>query len=324
MEQNKNDLLTEETQSLDVSAIFVNYKTPSLTKSAIESVYAKSKSFSFECIVVDNSEDPKEFEELKNLIGDKATVIDAKANLGFGRANNLGASFAKGKYLYFLNTDTILISNAIYELFSFSKSHYPCISGSNLYKKDLTPNHSYVPYEMNYKNIKKYNSLLYVLIRNLKHKRLDFNYSSNPKELQGYVCGASLMVPKKYFDEIGGFDKDIFMYAEETLLCTRLKREKGLKIYNVPSSKIIHLEGGSDSSGLSEAHINRMIDGNKVYFTKAYSYKDFVSYLKVMMKSLKKKARICSLLHKKENEKDYLLQYNVYKKRYELSLSDKD
>jgi GT2 family glycosyltransferase len=302
---------------LDISLILVNYKTPSLTKAAIDSVYAKSSGFTFECIVVDNSVDEKEFKELEALVGDKATLIDAKSNLGFGKANNLGATVAKGKYLYFLNTDTELINNAIYELFTFSEAHYPCIVGSNLYKKDLTPNHSFIPYPTTAKNIKKYSSTLRLLCRQIKHRRLDFNYSSEPKEIQGYVCGASLMLPKTYFDEIGGFDKDIFMYAEENLLCTRLKKEKNLKIYNVPSSKIIHLEGGSDSSGLSESHVNRMIDGNKVFYCKAYSYQEYVSYLKVMMNSMKKKVRFASLLHLKTKASEFLLQYHVYQKRYE-------
>lgn len=303
-------------QNFDVSIIFVNYKTPSLTKAAIDSVYAKSSGFSFECIVVDNSVDVAEFAELKAMIGDKATIIDAKSNLGFGRANNLGASVAKGKYLHFLNTDTVLINNAIYELFAFSESHFPCIVGSNLYKKSLAPNHSFIPYPTTARNIKKYNSVFHLLSRKLLRRRLDFNYSSRPREIQGYVCGASLMLPKSYYEEIGGFDRDIFMYAEENLLCTRLKKEKNLRIYNIPSSKIIHLEGGSDSGGLSEAHVDRMIDGNKVFFCKAYSYQEFVSYLKAMMYSMKKKARFASLLNQKKREEEFLLQYAVYKKRY--------
>ena len=284
--------------SIDVSIIFVNYKTPELTKDAILSVKEKSLGFSYEIIVVDNSNDDEEFLELQSLLPENVQIINPRENLGFGKANNLGSLKARGKYLFFLNTDTLLINNAIYELFSFSEKRYPCVAGSNLYTRKLKPWNSYCSYIVNAKNVAKDISLWSSIKR--RFHRNDFNYSKKPLKIYGYVCGASLMIPRTAFEEIGGFDKDIFMYAEETLLCYRLSKEKNMAIYNVPSSKIIHFEGGSQK-GASEAQINRSIEGNKVYFSKAFSYQEYIAYLKVMVHSIKQKRMFCSLMcNKKE------------------------
>ena len=92
---------------VDVSIIFVNYKSPEMTLNAVDSVIANSQGFSYEIIVVDNSDDKQEFEKLNNLLIGKANVIDAKGNLGFGKGNNVGANVSNGDYLYFLNINIV-------------------------------------------------------------------------------------------------------------------------------------------------------------------------------------------------------------------------
>lgn len=256
--------------NVDVSIILVNYKTSELLTNALNSVIEKSAGFSYEAIVVDNSEDKEEFAKLENLQKDNIHLIDAKANLGFGKANNLGAAMAKGNYLYFLNADTILMNNAINELKDFLDKH-PDVGavGSNLFTKERCPNHSFIPFEKNIKGERRINSLITSLKRKIGNKRIDFNYSNKPLEIKGYVCGASLMIRKDLFKKMGGFDKDIFMYAEESLLCYRVIHETSFRIFNVPSSKIIHLEGGS-FKGMNYPHAKLIADGNFVYYSKAF------------------------------------------------------
>lgn len=230
---------------MDVSIIFVNYKTSSLVHDAIHSVKEHSSDFSYEIIVVDNSESEEEFNKLNDLESDDVHLIDAKSNLGFGKANNLGSKIAQGNYLFFLNTDTLLMNNAIYELKKFLDEHDDVgIVGSNLYTKDGKPNSSYYLLEKNIKNENKVSEFHTKIKKILSRKRPDFNYSEKPLKINGYVVGAALMIRKSLFDTLGGFDKDIFMYAEESLLCYRSIHEKEFKIYNVPSSKIVHFEGG--------------------------------------------------------------------------------
>lgn len=307
---------------VDVSIILVNYKTPKLTYEAITSILDKSLNFSFEIIVVDNSNNIEEFNALRAIVPTTIQIINAKANLGFGKANNLGASHSNGKFLYFINTDTKLINNAIYELLVFSLHHYPCIAGSNLYTKDLKPNHSFISYERNAKNIRKSLSWISILIRKILRKRNDFNYSNKPLELDGYVCGASLMIPKEYFDKVDGFDKDIFMYAEDNLLCYKLHENFGVKLYNIPNSKIIHYEGGSFNKS-SEEQIKRIIDGNKIYFTKAFGKEDFEEFILTMVSYYKKKRFVSFILNQKDKKDVFKLCEEVYLKEMHILLGNK-
>ena len=60
---------------LDVSIILVNYKTPYMTKDAIESVISKSSCFSYEIIVVDNSCDEEEYSLLDSIIGSASSEV---------------------------------------------------------------------------------------------------------------------------------------------------------------------------------------------------------------------------------------------------------
>lgn len=291
-------------QPIDVSIIFVNYKTSYLLRDVLASVKEKSSSFTYEVIIVDNSCDEEEWNKLQEFKG-AATLIDAKANLGFGKANNLGVASSKGRYVHFLNTDTLLINNAVYELMSFLDKHpNVSIAGSNLYKRDGAPNNSCIPFELDFKGEKRLNSLWTTLFHKATHRKIDFNYKKHPIEIKGYVCGASLMMRREDFLALGGFDEDIFMYAEETLLCYRLIHELGKQIYNVPTSKIIHFEGESFQKKVSFQRVKACVDGNVVYQTKAFGKDMAISYLRLIYKSSHSKWVLARIMHNWEKS-DY-------------------
>ena len=106
---------------MDVSIIIVNYNTKDLLCQCVDSIYDKTSNVEFEIIVVDNdsSDGSKEL-----FIKDKRIrFIEAGGYLGFGKANNLGVDAAKGKYVFFLNSDTILMNNAVKLFYDYCESH---------------------------------------------------------------------------------------------------------------------------------------------------------------------------------------------------------
>ncbi len=280
-----------------VSIILVNYKTAKMTADAIDSVKEKTKDITYEVIVVDNSCDINEYNQLVKEINDpNIKIIDAKENLGFGKANNLGVTYAKGKYLFFLNTDTLLINDAISILANYLDNNSNVgVVGPNLYTKDKKPNHSYLFNEKNVKHDRKSDSLLNTIKNKFLNKRTDFNYTNNPLNIYGYICGASLMIRKDSFDKLNGFDQDIFMYAEESLLCYRLLHELKQEIYNIPIAKIIHFEGAS-IKGFTLYKAKSYINGNYIYYLKSFGKTEAINYLKIMLKSSKKKKNIARLI----------------------------
>lgn len=292
-------------ESIDVSIILINYKNAKLTSDAVDSVIEKSRGFSYEIIVVDNSNDSAEFAALSKLLEGKAICVDAKANLGFGKGNNLGVVQSKGKYVHFLNNDTLLMNNAICELFRFLEEHHAAgIAGSNLYSLDGKPNHSFTPYVSTAKDPLKSSSILAIIRRHLL-RRPDFNYGCKPLKIGGHVVGASLMISRADFDRLGGFDKDIFMYAEEALLCYRLINELGLEIYNVPSSKIIHFEGrsfGETPKAMTPWRAKECANGMAIYLKRAFGEEEAIAFFRNTIKAENKILRLAKLTRKGDAE----------------------
>ncbi len=217
-----------------VSIIIVNYNTEKLLNDCLASIYEKTSDITFEIIVIDND---SEKGSLDNLIKKFPSVKFhfAQQNLGFGRANNLGATLASGKFLFFLNPDTLLINNAVGILCNYMESHpLTAICGGNMYKGDMTPasslyNTDFLTYE-------------YKIIFNIK-RTPGFNYTKSPQEVL-VIVGADLFMRKDVFDKLKGFDPDFFMYFEEVELCYRTLHA-GYKIVSIPEAEIIHLQGGS-------------------------------------------------------------------------------
>lgn len=286
---------------MDVSVIITNYKTSHLAKDAIKTIIEKSVGFSYEIVIVDNSEDEKEFKQLMMLEDDNIHVIKSDKDLGFGKANNLGVEHACGEYVCLLNTDILLINNAIFEMLEFIRSNENVgIVGANLYGQDMQPTHSFMRQEKNLKNELKDNSIFSSFKRKfLTRKRDDFNYSPLPVRIYGYITGAALMMRRDDFLDLNGFDKDIYLYAEEALLCFRLVKEKKKEMFNVPSAKIIHLEGGSFKAR-SIQNASEYINGTYIYYLKAYDEQEAISMLKSFEKIYRQKAIVMTLLNKQK------------------------
>lgn len=226
---------------MDVSIIIINYNTLNVTNNCIQSVLSKTKLIDYEIILVDNAstDGSKEFFENRSDI----KYIYSDTNLGFGKANNLGVQHSRGRNLLFLNSDTILLNNAVKILSDCLDSHQEIgVVGGNLYNVKGDPTISYErTFPSIVQSINRY--LLNIPFRIIYKKNLYHNFT-NRNLTVAYISGADLMIRKSLFDEFGGFSPKYFMYYEETDLCFRINK-KGYLIYSCPKAKIIHLEGAS-------------------------------------------------------------------------------
>lgn len=240
---------------MDVSVIIVNYNTCRLLLDCLASIYEHTRNVGFEVIVVDNaSSDGSE----SYVTGQFPEVVwvNAGSNLGFGRANNLGACRAKGKYVFLLNSDTLLLNNAIKEFYDYAESHvgeHIGVLGSWLLDKDGNLNNSCGEFPSPRSEIK-------YLLGKCKIVRMQDKYAGVADV--DYVIGADMFISKDVYDEFGGFDPNIFMYYEETDLQYRMA-QKGYLRRIIETPRIVHLEGGSfGSKGLT---YNRFIMAQKSY-----------------------------------------------------------
>lgn len=227
---------------MDVSIVIVNYNTKQLTSDCIDSIINYTKGLEYEIILVDNdsSDGSREFFENDPRI----KFISSDENLGFGRANNKGYEIAVGKYVFFLNSDTYLLNNAIRILYDFAEEHGELNIGEI----------GVMLIDKKGKINKPYSSLPDArLLRSFlskhgigadSHQVIRRKLATQGWADVGFICGADVFAPKKVLDEIGVFDPNIFMFAEEIDLAKRMERAGYSRIV-INNSDIVHLGSSS-------------------------------------------------------------------------------
>lgn len=237
---------------MDVSIILVSYNTKDLTRNCLNSVYEKTTGLNYDLWVVDNDSKDGSPEMIKNEFP-QVKLIESKENLGFGRANNLAIRQSNAKYVFLLNTDTILINNAVKILFDFlenpvNQKYGAC--GGNLYDENMKKS----PVGGSFPSLKILALRAMGLSPFFKKAFQKAKYRKDEDFTEvDVVIGADLMMRKSILDEIGLFDERFFLYIEETELQYRMKKH-GYKSIIVPDSKIIHLEGKSECSNRNMLH----------------------------------------------------------------------
>ena len=250
-------------QNIDVSIIIVSYNTREFLRECLYSLFEKTKSLSFEVIVVDNESSDGSVQMIQELFP-QVTILNSGENVGFGRANNIGIKEAQGRNVFLLNPDTILLNNAIKILSDFLDSHDEvAVCGGNLYNVDKEPTHSFLRYLPSvFGELDQLTG--YKLSKWCYGKSFEFNHNNRPLHV-GYITGADMMIKKIVLDEVGCFDPDFFMYFEETELTYRI-RKAGYKIMSVPEACIVHLEGKSHS--LKENRERMFLTSRRLYYKK--------------------------------------------------------
>ena len=258
----------------DVSIVIVNYNTYNLTQACIESIYKRTKGVDFEVIVVDN--DSKDDSVIKFRNDSRISLIESNKNLGFGRANNLGVKKAKGRYVFFLNSDTILLNNAVKLMADFMDEHGKRLGigglGCLLTGSDGKRTHSYAPFPRMGRVLKDEWGDHFLKRFGRRMKRLEEGISIDESMTYfpvNYVTGADLFVARETINRYGSFDPDFFMYYEEAEMQYRWYKN-GLKSYILCSPQIVHLEGGSQR----KASVQRQLTQLKsmfIYFKKTNS-----------------------------------------------------
>ena len=215
-----------------VSIIIPVYNQYKYTIACINSVIKATKDIDVEIIVSDDnsSDETKRIDKIKNL-----KVIHNDENLGFLKNCNNASKLAKGKYIVFLNNDTIVGTywlSSLIELIESDKSIG--LVGSKLIYPDgvLQEAGGIICSDGSAWNYGKGHN------PNLP----EYNYVKDTD----YICGASIMVPSDLFHKIGGFDERYApAYCEDSDLAFTI-RKAGYRTVYQPKSEVIHFEGISN------------------------------------------------------------------------------
>lgn len=294
---------------MDVSIIIVNYHSAGMVIDCIHSIREKTKKLNYEIIVVDNASGEDQRKALADAFGDSITLIVSEENLGFGKANNLGAARAKGKYLFLLNPDTILVNDAVSVLHDYLEANPGVgVAGGNLYAPDMTPAPSFCRSFDDLESERKKAGWRY-LIGNKIHDKLlarsgkvrpvsEFNHTEAPEKV-AYIFGADMMLQKAVFDRVRGFDPDFFMYGEEEELTWRIA-QLGLDVMCVPAAKIIHLEGATvkKQNEFSARQFTMRMNGTLTYFKKRFGDAGAAEFYRLRSMRYERLMKIAEIQHK--------------------------
>lgn len=218
-------------KKIKLSIIYVYYNTPNELVRSIGSINKATNISNYEVIIVDNNS-PKKLPNITKKHNFR--VIKNLNNLGFGKGCNLGAKKSRGEFLLFVNPDTIFKNDSINRLIEvLEKDKNIGVVGPKM----VNSMGKTLPTTSNF--ITPVNSL--IKFSKLGKKFTKNNVKSGQTDV---LSGACMMIRKKVFEKVNGFDERFFMYFEEQDLCKRIV-DHGYKVYYQPKSQIVHHIGRS-------------------------------------------------------------------------------
>ncbi len=279
-------------QSATLSIIILNYNTKDITLDAIGSVeknYLKEvASGEYEMIVTDNASTDGSFaafREYKKTSKIKTFhVVDNGGNIGFSAGNNKGVPYATGKFVLFLNPDTIVYPKTLTRMIHFMEKH-PHVGAASckLINKD-----GELDFNCHRGFPTPWNSFCYFsgLGRLFPHSKLFAGYTQGWKDLRtthevDAVEGAFMMMPYEVGKKVGWWDEDYFFYGEDLQFSYNIKK-LGYKIYYLGDVSIMHIGGAASgikkkTQNITTANVEtkRMLqrarfDAMKIFYKKNY------------------------------------------------------
>ncbi|MEO6914549.1 MAG: glycosyltransferase family 2 protein [Chitinophagaceae bacterium] len=235
---------------MQVSIIIVNYNVKFFLEQCLFSLRKAIASLEAEVIVVDNASADGSMEYLLSRFPE-VNFIDNPENNGFSKACNQGLEIATGKFILFLNPDTILSEDSISKCVLFLDSHTEAgacgvrmVDGTGRFlpeSKRAFPSLSTSFYKLS--------GLSAMFPRSPRFSRYYLpNISERQNKEVDVLSGAFMMVRKQVLQQIGGFDERFFMYAEDIDLSFRIQ-QSGYKNYFMAETTIIHFKGESTKKG---------------------------------------------------------------------------
>lgn len=219
-------------QAPSVSIIIPTKNAPHHLSRCLKSLFTLSSYSNFEVILVDNdTNDVEALNIIKNYPVKKVFLPDP---FNYSRANNMGAQYARGEYLIFLNNDTeVITSDWIQHLLYYAEQPDIGAAGALLLYPDKTVQHAGVVLGF--------------------RGTADHLMRSFPQEVDGYagslacarevsaVTAACLMLSKPLFELVGGFNEHYFHHYQDVDLCLKLVGQGKRNIFT-PGAQLIHHE----------------------------------------------------------------------------------
>ncbi len=228
-----------------LSVIIVNVDTAKWLKPCLESLQEQDISESIEVVVVDNGSGDGSADVVRQDFPD-VKLVTLEETVGFGTANNSGATHSAAPVLLFLNPDTRLRKGSLSSMLQRFAQQPDCgIAGGMVFdgkgRFERSTGSSPTLFSMGLGRLLKTLPPVRPLLGRFTHQH--WTGYDKPRRVD-WVTGAYLWIRRDVFERVGGFDPRIFMYCEDVDLCFRV-RQLGFEVRFFPETPITHYGGKS-------------------------------------------------------------------------------
>jgi len=293
-------------KAVGLSIIIVSYNTKEFLRNCLVSILSTIKGeLSYEVIVVDNASTDAPASVTSNIIHSTSSgqesqmsnlkFVQNKENLGFSRANNIGVKQARGRYLLFLNPDTIVYPNTLETMVDFMEKYKDAGAATC---KVIMPNGeiddaSHRGFPTPWNSFAYFSAFAKVFPKSRLFGGYNLGWMDLGKTHEIDSCaGAFMIVRREAGQELQWWDEDYFFYGEDLDFCYKLKQKKW-KIYYVPTALTLHYKGVSGgiksvSKAITTADrktkglaTRERFEAMKIFYNKHYlkKYPPFITWL---------------------------------------------
>ena len=238
-----------------LSIIIVSWNVRGLLRACLQSIVETRGDLDLEVIVVDGASADGSVEMVRQMFP-WVKLIARPDNVGFPKGNNIGMMAASGRYLLFLNPDTVVLAGALQKLLDFLVGHEDvgCV-GPQLLNGDGSVQSSRRRFPTLATAFWESTWLQGVAPSFVLSRYYMLDVPDGDVADVDWLSGACFMIPRRVIDVVGVMDEGYFMYSEELDWCRRIKR-LGWRVVYLPRAQVVHYVGRSSDQAVTHRHIN--------------------------------------------------------------------
>lgn len=244
---------------MDLSVIVVSYNTRQLLDDCLASLYAAdAPPGGMEIVVVDNAS----ADGSAAMVAGKypaVTVLACAENLGFSAANNRGSAVARGEYLLFLNSDTVVAADALTRPQAYMRDnpHVGALTVRLVYPNGERDPDNHRGFPTPWNSLCHFSGLSKLFPNSPRFNGYFRTYEDFDRiHAVPVIAGSYMMMPRALDKQLGGWDETYFFYGEDIDYCYRI-HEAGFEIIYYPLVDVLHYKGASSGLRKESADIAR-------------------------------------------------------------------
>ena len=255
-----------------LSIVIANYNGRDLLAGCLDSIYHNPPTRPFEVFVVDDASADNSAQMVRERFP-QVHLLQNERNLHYGASNNRVFGLSRGRYVYLLNNDTLMLPRALDAMIAFlDECPEAGAVGSKLLNGDGTIQASVKSLPCATSALFGARSIITKLFPNNQFSRdhlLHLQHDMSRPFTAGYVSSASIMIRREVIRRVGGLDERL-SYHVDADYCKRIW-DGGWKVYYLPSAEVIHFNHQGGTLVTLKRRLKSIVEfhrGSYIYFRK--------------------------------------------------------